>query len=142
MSIDVPQRWSSSAYAAMILSRLKQKIAANRSGSLLKSVARRQKFIRLALKFTPLLRYLGDVVNGDDFLAHENSQSIALFLVGLVWLLLLPYEGYNKRTYISENALLPAQVPRVLSISSSFVRFLNAGRIGQRILWLRRYTDS
>lgn len=28
------------------------------------------------------------------------------------WILILPYEGYNKRTYISENALLPGQVPK------------------------------
>ncbi|KAI9487195.1 MAG: Gaa1-like protein [Benjaminiella poitrasii] len=36
--------------------------------------------------------------------------SILLFIVGIGWILALPYEGYNKRTYISENALLPGQV--------------------------------
>lgn len=35
----------------------------------------------------------------------------ALFvLVGVVWLLLLPLNDYSRRTYISENALLPGQV--------------------------------
>lgn len=36
--------------------------------------------------------------------------SILLFIVGIAWILILPYDGYNKRTYISENALLPGQV--------------------------------
>ncbi|KAI9316456.1 Gaa1-like protein [Dichotomocladium elegans] len=36
--------------------------------------------------------------------------SLGLFLIGIVWMLLLPYEGFNRRTYISENALLPGQV--------------------------------
>jgi glycosylphosphatidylinositol transamidase len=31
-------------------------------------------------------------------------------LVGVVWLLLLPLEDYSRKTYISENALLPGQV--------------------------------
>ncbi|KAI8079719.1 Gaa1-like protein, partial [Halteromyces radiatus] len=35
---------------------------------------------------------------------------ILLFLIGSCWLLLLPYDGYSKQTYISENALLPGQV--------------------------------
>lgn len=31
-------------------------------------------------------------------------------LIGIVWLLLLPLDEYSRRTYISENALLPGQV--------------------------------
>jgi len=31
-------------------------------------------------------------------------------LTGVVWLLLLPLDDYSRRTYISENALLPGQV--------------------------------
>lgn len=48
-----------------------------------------------------------------DVETTSNSRmcgSILLFVVGVVWLLVLPYDGYNKRTYISENALLPGQV--------------------------------
>jgi GPI-anchor transamidase subunit GAA1 len=36
--------------------------------------------------------------------------SFAFVLVGIVWLLLLPLDNYCRRTYISENALLPGQV--------------------------------
>jgi GPI-anchor transamidase subunit GAA1 len=31
-------------------------------------------------------------------------------VVGVVWLLLLPLDEYSRKTYISENALLPGQV--------------------------------
>lgn len=36
--------------------------------------------------------------------------SFAFVLVGIAWLLLLPLDNYCRRTYISENALLPGQV--------------------------------
>ncbi|ODQ68424.1 YLR088Wp-like protein [Nadsonia fulvescens var. elongata DSM 6958] len=38
------------------------------------------------------------------------SISCILFLVGVTWLAVLPMEGQYRRTYISENALLPGQV--------------------------------
>ncbi|KAJ6788906.1 hypothetical protein PWT90_00117 [Aphanocladium album] len=36
--------------------------------------------------------------------------SLVCIVVGFAWLLLLPLENYSRRTYISENALLPGQV--------------------------------
>ncbi|KAI1435870.1 Glycosylphosphatidylinositol:protein transamidase, GAA1 component [Xylaria sp. CBS 124048] len=36
--------------------------------------------------------------------------SFLCIVVGVVWLLLLPLDDYSRRTYISENALLPGQV--------------------------------
>ncbi|KAK0610451.1 Gaa1-like protein [Bombardia bombarda] len=36
--------------------------------------------------------------------------SLLCILVGVVWLFLLPKNEYSRRTYISENALLPGQV--------------------------------
>lgn len=36
--------------------------------------------------------------------------SLLCIIVGFVWLLLLPLDDYSRRTYISENALLPGQV--------------------------------
>lgn len=36
--------------------------------------------------------------------------STICIIVGVVWLLLLPLNEYSRRTYISENALLPGQV--------------------------------
>jgi len=31
-------------------------------------------------------------------------------VIGVAWLLVLPLDNYSRRTYISENALLPGQV--------------------------------
>lgn len=36
--------------------------------------------------------------------------SALCIIIGVVWLLLLPLDEYSRRTYISENALLPGQV--------------------------------
>ena len=36
--------------------------------------------------------------------------SFLCVIVGVVWLLLLPLDDYARKTYISENALLPGQV--------------------------------
>ncbi|KAI0848838.1 Glycosylphosphatidylinositol:protein transamidase, GAA1 component [Daldinia vernicosa] len=36
--------------------------------------------------------------------------SLLCIVVGVVWLLMLPLDEYSRRTYISENALLPGQV--------------------------------
>jgi len=36
--------------------------------------------------------------------------SLLCIIVGVAWLLLLPLDSYSRRTYISENALLPGQV--------------------------------
>ncbi|KAH8653322.1 Gaa1-like protein [Xylariales sp. PMI_506] len=36
--------------------------------------------------------------------------SLLLIVVGVAWLFMLPLNGYSRRTYISENALLPGQV--------------------------------
>ncbi|ORX47956.1 Gaa1-domain-containing protein [Hesseltinella vesiculosa] len=41
---------------------------------------------------------------------YTSSFCVLLFLIGTCWILLLPYDGYNKNTYVSENALLPGQV--------------------------------
>lgn len=49
---------------------------------------------------------------------HRDSTLLKLppylsaicLLVGLVWLLLLPLDEYSRKTYVSENALLPGQV--------------------------------
>lgn len=39
-----------------------------------------------------------------------EARSLLLFIVGVCWILVFPSERFNKRTYISENALLPGQV--------------------------------
>ena len=45
-----------------------------------------------------------------DFLLMRFHSSILGYLGGLVWLVLLANEQFNARTYMSENALLPAMV--------------------------------
>ncbi|KAH7094952.1 Gaa1-like protein [Paraphoma chrysanthemicola] len=36
--------------------------------------------------------------------------SVLCIIVGIAWLLVLPLDSYSRRTYVSENALLPGQV--------------------------------
>jgi GPI-anchor transamidase subunit GAA1 len=36
--------------------------------------------------------------------------SFFCIIIGVAWLLLLPLNEYSRRTYVSENALLPGQV--------------------------------
>lgn len=36
--------------------------------------------------------------------------SLFCIFVGVAWLLLLPLDEYSRRTYVSENAILPGQV--------------------------------
>jgi len=36
--------------------------------------------------------------------------SFLCIIIGVAWLLLLPLNEYSRRTYVSENALLPGQV--------------------------------
>lgn len=44
------------------------------------------------------------------FIRLPNLLSFLCIVVGVVWLLLLPLNEYSRKTYISENALLPGQV--------------------------------
>ncbi|KAL2263999.1 hypothetical protein VTK26DRAFT_3554 [Humicola hyalothermophila] len=47
--------------------------------------------------------------------------SLLCVIVGVVWLFLLPLDDYSRRTYISENALLPGQVHTYFSGSDQHV---------------------
>jgi glycosylphosphatidylinositol transamidase len=47
--------------------------------------------------------------------------SLLCVLVGVAWLFLLPLNEYSRRTYISENALLPGQVHTYFSGSDQNV---------------------
>ncbi|KAI8139216.1 Gaa1-like protein [Fennellomyces sp. T-0311] len=69
---------------------IRAKLASRRASSKL-DAERKEKIFRWVQKYNVLL-------------------SILLFFVGIAWILLLPYEGFNRKTYISENALLPGQV--------------------------------
>ncbi|KAF1799968.1 Gaa1-like protein [Mucor lusitanicus] len=74
----------------MLLNKLKEKWAARKANTKAIDPVKRAKVLRIIQRFIPVL-------------------SILLFVIGVAWLLILPYDGYNKRTYISENALLPGQ---------------------------------
>ena len=56
------------------------------------------------LKFTPYLTFA--------FLYNYMTDILRALsiLVGLGWLFVLPLDEYSRRSYISENALLPGQV--------------------------------
>jgi glycosylphosphatidylinositol transamidase len=47
--------------------------------------------------------------------------SLLCVLVGVAWLFLLPLDDYSRKTYISENALLPGQVHTYFSGSDQHV---------------------
>ncbi|KAI7859114.1 Gaa1-like protein [Circinella umbellata] len=69
---------------------IRAKLAARRSSSQY-NTERKEKIIRIIKKY-------------------NVSLSILLFFIGIAWILILPYQDFNKKTYISENALLPGQV--------------------------------
>lgn len=52
----------------------------------------------MTLRRSPLLRKLPPYL------------SLLFIVVGIAWLLVLPLDDYSRRTYISENAILPGQV--------------------------------
>ncbi|KAL5334734.1 Gaa1-like protein [Aspergillus crustosus] len=47
--------------------------------------------------------------------------SFACIVAGVIWLLLLPLDDYSRKTYISENALLPGQVHAYFSGSEQHI---------------------
>ncbi|KAG1142805.1 hypothetical protein G6F37_007347 [Rhizopus arrhizus] len=73
----------------MLLAKLKERWMSKSTDSLV-DLEKRARLLRLLQRFAPVL-------------------SFVLFFIGIVWILILPYDGYNKGTYISENALLPGQ---------------------------------
>lgn len=55
------------------------------------------------------------------FVRLPSLLSFLCIVVGVVWLLLLPLNDYSRKTYISENALLPGQVHAYFSGSEQNV---------------------
>ncbi|KAE8150431.1 Gaa1-domain-containing protein [Aspergillus avenaceus] len=55
------------------------------------------------------------------FVHLPHILSFLCILAGVVWLLLLPLNDYSRRTYISENALLPGQVHAYFSGSEQHI---------------------
>lgn len=55
------------------------------------------------------------------FVRLPHLLSFLCIVVGVIWLLLLPLNEYSRRTYISENALLPGQVHAYFSGSEQNV---------------------
>ena len=66
--------------------------------SSLKSGAHKFSASALLLRGDPRLRKLPPYI------------SFLCIIIGVAWLLLLPLNEYSRRTYVSENALLPGQV--------------------------------
>ncbi|KAL5598503.1 hypothetical protein BROUX41_003560 [Berkeleyomyces rouxiae] len=59
--------------------------------------------------------------NDPRLLKAPPYLSLGCVAVGVAWLLLLPLDDYSRRTYISENALLPGQVHTYFSGSDQHV---------------------
>lgn len=81
----------------MLLAKLKERWMSKSTDSLV-DLEKRARLLRLLQGFAPVL-------------------SFVLFFIGIVWILILSYDGYNKGTYISENALLPGQVKAAVLIN-------------------------
>ncbi|KAI8997337.1 Gaa1-like protein [Pilobolus umbonatus] len=93
----------------MLINKLKERLAKKKGGGYF-SPEKRLKLCSFVQRFMPVLRYSISYLKMYLSL-NKNIHFISclLFIIGIGWLLLLPYEHYNKRTYISENALLPGQ---------------------------------
>ncbi|PHH56258.1 GPI transamidase component GAA1 [Ceratocystis fimbriata CBS 114723] len=59
--------------------------------------------------------------NDPRLLKAPPYLSLGCIVFGVAWLLLLPLDDYSRRTYISENALLPGQVHTYFSGSDQHV---------------------
>lgn len=63
-------------------------------------------------------RYITDRYSASGVLLRHNPSILKLppylsflcVVIGVAWLLVLPLDDYSRKTYISENALLPGQV--------------------------------
>lgn len=47
-----------------------------------------------------------------------HDLRLLLVIVGIAWLLALPYEGLWKETYVDEHAIQPAQVSVILLVAA------------------------
>jgi GPI-anchor transamidase subunit GAA1 len=63
-----------------------------------------------ALTFMPLKATALSLRRDPRLLRIPPYVSAFCIAIGVVWLLLLPLDDYSRRTYVSENALLPGQV--------------------------------
>jgi glycosylphosphatidylinositol transamidase len=63
-----------------------------------------------ALTFMPLEATALSLRRDPRLLRIPPYVSAFCIAIGVVWLLLLPLDDYSRRTYVSENALLPGQV--------------------------------
>ncbi|RCH86920.1 Glycosyl phosphatidyl inositol protein transamidase complex subunit, partial [Rhizopus azygosporus] len=72
----------------MLVSKLKEKWLTKDGKTV--DLEKQARILRFLQRITPVITFL-------------------LFFAGVIWILVLPHEKYNKGTYISENALLPGQ---------------------------------
>jgi GPI-anchor transamidase subunit GAA1 len=62
-------------------------------------------------KFTNLSKASSVLLRRNPFILKLPPYlSFLCIVIGVAWLLVLPLDNYSRRTYISENALLPGQV--------------------------------
>ncbi|OCF31947.1 glycosylphosphatidylinositol transamidase [Kwoniella heveanensis BCC8398] len=74
-----------------------------------KTLARRKQVINAIWVRIPILSlWSGGAL--EDIADNSLYFRFVLALVGIIWLLAIPYEGLWKRTYVDEHALQPSQV--------------------------------
>lgn len=59
------------------------------------------------IKYTPLLTF--DSSSLFDSIISDIHRALCV-IIGIGWLFILPLDEFSRRSYISENALLPGQV--------------------------------
>lgn len=96
----------------MLLRQLKERWASRKTAKNAFDPEKRAKILGLLQKYIPVLRCVQFIklLLSNQHLNRFVCVSFLLFVVGIAWILVLPFDGYNKQTYISENALLPGQV--------------------------------
>jgi hypothetical protein len=101
-----------------IMPSLRQKLRSLIKGDPVSQQVRRRKFATIIYNNLPLIQY---VPLTTVFWLVFHLHRAALLLVGLVWLVFIPFPGFGQRTYIDENALQPGQVSeRIRQLNKPF----------------------
>lgn len=101
---------------ARLLQRLKTKLsgtgddapAPSESEVYATRLARRKQLIGVVARALPWIRYVEAQINPSSF-SNDLSRA-AMYLVGYLWMALIPFYQLSRRTWVDENALQPGQV--------------------------------
>jgi glycosylphosphatidylinositol transamidase len=72
-----------------------------------KRLRRRKAMVQLLARRLTLIKLVSSV---QDVHIIFNGSRVSLFTVGYLWMLVIPFPGLGRNTYVDENALQPSQV--------------------------------